>query len=318
MDAIRTEGLVKKYGWFFSRRKVIAVNGLSLRVEANQIFGFLGPNGAGKTTTIKMLLGLVIPDAGTAQIFEAEPGDKAIKSRVGFLPDSPCFYNHLSGLEFIAFCGKLMHLGRMERYRRAEELMEKVGLSEARDNKLEGFSRGMLQRVGIAQALINNPDLVILDEPVSGLDPLGRREIKQLLISLRDEGRTIFFSSHILADVEEMCDEVAIMNHGKLLIKGPMDEILCSKGMRVVASGIPGDALDEIADMTKGMVKDGERWGLDVDSAEQKDAVVKFLQDKGGKVEEVVGKKETLEESFLRRIEDDEKRRKAEKGGEGS
>ncbi len=310
LDAIRTEGLVKQYGWFFSRRKVLAVNNLNLRVEEKMIFGFLGPNGAGKTTTIKILLGLVIPDKGTASIFETEPGDRAIKSRIGFLPDSPCFYNHLSGLEFLAFCGKLLHLNRMERYRRAEELIAKVGLSDAADHRLEGYSRGMLQRVGIAQALINNPDLVILDEPVAGLDPLGRREVKQLLMSLRDEGRTIFFSSHILADVEEMCDEVGILSHGELLIKGPLSEILGEKGQRVVVEGVEPEGLDQLGSRTEAILKMGDQWGIDVANAERKNEVVEFVEQQGGKVREVISKKESLEEAFLRRIEEDEKRRK--------
>lgn len=310
MDAICTEGLVKKYGWFFSRRKVLAVNGLSLRVEANQIFGFLGPNGAGKTTTIKILLGLVIPDAGTAQIFETAVGDKTVKGRVGFLPDSPCFYNHLSGREFIAFCGKLMHIDRMERYRRADELLEKMGLTEAGDNLIEGYSRGMLQRLGIAQALINNPDLVILDEPVSGLDPLGRREVKQILIDLREEGKTVFFSSHILADVQEMCDEVAILSHGELLEKGPVKSILGVTGMCVYANGLDPQVLEKAEAFTVGIVKDGNRWGLTVESDEKKEQAVAFIQEHGGKVDEIVTKRESLEESFLRRIEEDEARRK--------
>lgn len=313
MDAIRTEGLIKKYGWFFSRRKVVAVNNLNLSVSANQIFGFLGPNGAGKTTTIKILLGLVIPDAGTAQIFETEVGDKAVKGRVGFLPDNPCFYNHLSGREFIAFCGKLMHLDRMERYRRADELLVKMGLEEAGDALIEGYSRGMLQRLGIAQALINNPDLIILDEPVSGLDPLGRREVKQILLDLRDEGKTVFFSSHILADVQEMCDEVAILNHGELLVKGDVRGILQATGMCIYASGIKSEDIEKAEAITQGIIKDGDRWGLTIADVSRKEEVVAFINEHGGKVEETTTKRETLEESFLRRIEEDEARRKEEK-----
>ncbi len=310
MDAIRIEGLVKKFGWFFSRRKILAVNNLSLSVEENQIFGFLGPNGAGKTTTIKILLGLVIPDAGGASIFNADVNDKAVKGRIGFLPDNPSFYNHLSGREFIAFCGKLMHIDRMNRYRRADELLAKMGLAEAGDDKIEGYSRGMMQRLGIAQALINNPDLIILDEPVSGLDPLGRREVKQILIDLRSEGKTVFFSSHILADVQEMCDEVSIMNHGRLLQKGPMSTILGAKGTRVYATGISPDSLDKADSIARNIVKDGSRWGFDVADAKGKDAIKAFIQQQGGQVDEITTQRETLEEAFLRKIEEDEKSRK--------
>ncbi len=310
MNAISIVGLVKKYGWFFSRRKVIAVNNLSMDVVTRQIFGFLGPNGAGKTTTIKVLLGLVIPDAGSARIFDHDVQDRDIKGRVGFLPDNPCFYNHLSGREFIAFCGKLMHLSRMDRYRRADELLEKMGLGEAAEDKIEGYSRGMLQRLGIAQALINNPDLVILDEPVSGLDPLGRREVKQILIDLRSEGKTVFFSSHILADVEEMCDEVSIMNRGRLLVKGPVANVVAVKGIRVYARGLTPDKIDSASRITPNIAREGERWVFEVADAAKKDEIIAFIQAEGGQVDDITTRKETLEESFLRQIEEDEKKRK--------
>jgi len=310
LDAIRVEGLVKKYGWFLSRRKVIAVNHLSLNIAEKHLFGFLGPNGAGKTTTIKILLGLVIPDEGRASIFETDVQDRAIKGRIGFLPDNPCFYNHLTGREFIAFCGKLMHIPRMDRYRRADELLAKMGLQEAGDDKIEGYSRGMMQRLGISQALINNPDLIILDEPVSGLDPLGRREVKQILIDLRNEGKTIFFSSHILADVEEMCDEVSILNRGRLLVKGPTQSVLAVKGIRVYATGLQADVLAKAEPITPNIIKEGGRWGFDVADATQKDAILAFIHEHGGQVDDVMTRKETLEESFLRRIEEDEKKRK--------
>jgi ABC-2 type transport system ATP-binding protein len=310
LDAIRVEGLVKKYGWFFSRRKVIAVNDLSLSVTENQIFGFLGPNGAGKTTTIKILLGLIIPDAGRASIFETEVGDRAVKGRVGFLPDNPSFYDHLSGREFVAFCGKLMHLSRQDRYQRAEELLHKMGLAEAADAKIAGYSRGMLQRLGIAQALINNPDLVILDEPVTGLDPLGRREVKQILLDLRSEGKTVFFSSHVLADVQEMCDEVAILNHGRLLVKGEMDDILATKGLVFWVTGLGGDRLGEIETLADSIQKKGDRWGIELRDVAKRGDLVKVIEGLGGTVDEVSSQRESLEESFLRRIEEDDGRGK--------
>lgn len=316
MDAISIKGLVKKYGWFFSRRKLVAVNDLDISVAEKQIFGFLGPNGAGKTTTIKILLGLVIADKGTAEIFGCSSQDKEVKSRVGFLPDNPAFYNHLTGREFVAFCGKLLRLNRMDRYRRADELLEKMGLTAAVDQKVEGYSRGMLQRLGIAQALINNPDLIILDEPVSGLDPLGRREVKQILIDLREEGKTVFFSSHILADVQEMCDEVCIMNHGKLLVKGGMDAILEAKGLRVFGADLSPDVLEKAESITTNIIKEGNQWGFDLEDMDKKDTIAKFITDNGGTVKDVITKRESLEESFLRRIEEDEaKRKEAESNG---
>ncbi|MBN2713852.1 MAG: ABC transporter ATP-binding protein, partial [Planctomycetes bacterium] len=194
--------------------------------------------------------------------------------------------------------------------RRADELLEKMGLSKAGDDRIEGYSRGMLQRLGIAQALINNPDLIVLDEPVSGLDPLGRREVKQILIDLRDEGKTVFFSSHILADVEEMCDEVSIMNHGNLLIKGPMDEILMQTGLRMYAKGLSPEIIDKAGTIAQGIVKEGDRWGFDLPGKESREAMAAFIKQNGGDIDEVVSKRETLEESFLRRIGDDEARLK--------
>lgn len=305
--------LVKKYGWFFSRRRVIAVNHLSLTVPEKEIFGFLGPNGAGKTTTIKILLGLVLPDGGSTRIFGMASTDMSVKSRVGFLPDRPCFYNHLSGREFLAFCGKLLHLSREDCYRRADELLRKVGLAEAGDDLVQGYSLGMLQRLGIAQALINDPDLIILDEPVSGLDPIGRREVKQILLDLRQEGKTVFFSSHILADVEEMCDEVAILNHGELLVRGTMNDILATKGITIYAKGLSSECMDRAERLAVPITKEGDRWGFILDDIGKKEEVMAFIHDHGGRVDETIARRETLEESFLRRIEADEKRRKEEK-----
>jgi ABC-2 type transport system ATP-binding protein len=196
------------------RKRVEAVKGISFDVRRGEVFGFLGPNGAGKTTTLKMLMGLVFPTAGRAEIFGLPVPSLAAKRRLGYLPESPYFYDYLTPEEFLDLAGALCYVPRAERRTRAARLMERVGLGHARGRPLRRFSKGMLQRVGIAQALMGDPELVVLDEPMTGLDPLGRKEIRDLILELRREGRTVFYSTHILSDVELTCDRVAMIFSG--------------------------------------------------------------------------------------------------------
>lgn len=314
MSAIRTENLVKRYGWFLARKK-LAVDHLDMEVEEGELFGFLGPNGAGKTTTIKLLLGLIRPTTGQATVFGVSAQDRSIKSRIGFLPDSPNFYSHLSGLDFLLFCGKLHHQARLQRNDLARALLEKVGLAEAAKQTIGGYSRGMKQRLGIAQALIHNPDLIILDEPMNGLDPLGRREVKQLMLQLKADGKTVFFSSHILPDVEEMCDRVAILNRGKLLRIGSVPEMLAEPYDAVIATGLP--AVAEVQATNKGwrMRREGERWIFAIEPeqhANQSD-IEAFIAESNGQVHSVEKLSDTLEDAFLRLVAADEKHRREER-----
>ena len=198
------------------------VDGLSLRIPTGHIFGFLGQNGAGKTTTIKMLVGLTAPSAGDILVANSPVSAPETRRRIGFMPEAPYFYERLTGLEFLDFCGELF--GQSSRGNRAEhlELLAKVGLTEAKDRPIAQYSKGMKQRLGFAQALVNDPEYVFLDEPLDGLDPIGRREIKDIILELRKEGRTVFFNSHILFDTEELCDEIGIIHRGKLLYTGPV------------------------------------------------------------------------------------------------
>ena len=316
MYAIETFNLYKTYGWFFSKRKVHALNNLALTVPENVIYGFLGPNGAGKTTTIKILLGLVIASKGHSKIFGINTDDPATRNHVGFLPENPRFYPYLSARDFLDFCGKLIHMESMERAKRSEELLEKVGLSHAADQKIEGFSRGMLQRVGIAQALISDPDLIILDEPITGLDPMGRADVKKILMDLRNEGKTIFFSSHILSDVEKMCDMVGILNRGRLIESGSLSDLRSDIGFELHTAGVNPDCFGRAQEWCDYVtLKKGDTIFTLTDKG-RLPQLQQLVKDNGGTITKQVRMQEELETFFLRRIREDEQERAA-AGGKG-
>jgi ABC-2 type transport system ATP-binding protein len=229
MPAIEILGLEKTYmvGFWYKRPKR-ALLPLQLTVDEGEIFGFLGPNGAGKTTTLKILMGLVFPTAGTARILGKEWTDPEVKAQIGFLPEQPYFYDYLTAHELLDYYGQLSGVGAAERKRRIPEVLGRVGLSDVKGVQLRKFSKGMLQRAGIAQAILHNPRLVFLDEPMSGLDPLGRREVRDLMEQLKHEGKTVFFSTHILSDAEALCDRVAIIHKGELRGVGAVEELTSS------------------------------------------------------------------------------------------
>jgi ABC-2 type transport system ATP-binding protein len=232
MEIIRIEGLRKEFTTGFMRKKSVAVEKLDLAVTEGEIFGFLGPNGAGKTTTIKMLLGLIYPTAGNAWMLGESIAHVQMRKNIGFLPEQPYFYDYLTAREFLSFYGGLFDMKQATLNLKIPALLSLVGL-EGRDHvQLRKFSKGMLQRVGIAQAIINDPKLVILDEPMSGLDPLGRKEVRDIILHLKGEGKTIFFSSHILPDVEMICDRIAIIGKGRLLKTGSVEELISSMGVK--------------------------------------------------------------------------------------
>src|SRR5260370_4975294 len=227
MPIVEIENLTKDYDvGFWRKRKVRALDGLSLSVEQGEIFGFLGANGAGKTTTLKLLMRLIYPTAGNARILGRDIGEVAMHHRIGYLPDNPYLYDYLTVREFLEYCAELFGYPRIERRKQAEDLLRPVHLNAKRWNtQLRKFSKGMLQRVGLAQAIINDPEIVFLDEPMSGLDTIGRRAVRDLIASLRQEGKTVFMCSHILSDIEVLCDRVAIMKRGKLAHVGNLDEL---------------------------------------------------------------------------------------------
>jgi ABC-2 type transport system ATP-binding protein len=229
MPAIEILGLEKTYMvGFWRKRPKRALQPLRLTVEEGEIFGFLGPNGAGKTTTLKLLMGLVFPTAGTARILGREWIDPEVKAQIGFLPEQPYFYDYLTAHELLDYYGQLSGVDAQDRKRRIEEVLARVGLTDIKGLQLRKFSKGMLQRVGIAQAILHNPKLVFLDEPMSGLDPLGRREVRDLMEQLKQEGKTVFFSTHILSDAEALCDRVAIIHKGELRGVGAVEELTSS------------------------------------------------------------------------------------------
>jgi ABC-2 type transport system ATP-binding protein len=229
MSAIEILGLEKTYSvGFWRKRPKRALQPLHLTVEDGEIFGFLGPNGAGKTTTLKLLMGLVFPTAGSARILGSEWTDPAVKAQIGFLPEQPYFYDHLTAHELLEYYGQLSGVPAKQRKRRVEQVLQQVGLSDVQAVQLRKFSKGMLQRVGIGQAILHDPKLVFFDEPMSGLDPMGRREVRDLMEQLKCEGKTVFFSTHILSDAETLCDRVAIIHKGELRGVGAVEDLTSS------------------------------------------------------------------------------------------
>jgi len=226
MPAIEILGLEKSYSvGFWGKRQKVALRPLRLTVEEGEVFGFLGPNGAGKTTTLKLLMGIAFPTAGRARLLGMDLDDPRVKSQIGFLPEQPYFYDHLSARELLNYYGQLSGMPAKGRSARVEQMLARVGLSDSAGVQLRKFSKGMLQRVGLAQAILHDPRLVFLDEPMSGLDPMGRREVRDLIQELRQEGKTVFFSTHILSDAEALCDRVGIIHQGELRGVGAVPEL---------------------------------------------------------------------------------------------
>lgn len=222
---IIAEGLVKDHISNFLRRRFRALDGLNLKIRKSETYGLLGPNGAGKTTTLKCLLGLLKPTQGTISVLDHAPGDPGALARIGFLPENPYFYAYLTGYEFLDFFGRLFNLAGKDRKDRIKELLELVSLVEAKDRPVRKYSKGMMQRLGLAQALLNDPDLIFLDEPHTGLDPIGRRDVRNILLSLKEKGKTIFFNSHLLPDVRDVCDRVGVLHRGRLVGEGEVSSI---------------------------------------------------------------------------------------------
>jgi ABC-2 type transport system ATP-binding protein len=234
MIAIETINLEKTYAVGFWRKKSrVALRPLNLTVEEGEVFGFLGPNGAGKTTTLKLLMGLVIPTGGSARILGKNVGEADVKAQIGFLPEQPYFYDYLTAKELLEYYGQLSGVQAKDRSRKIDALLERVGLKDAARVQLRKFSKGMLQRVGLAQAILHDPKVVFLDEPMSGLDPMGRREVRDLMVELKQQGKTVFFSTHILSDAEALCDRVAVVHRGELRGVGRVADLTSSVAGKV-------------------------------------------------------------------------------------
>jgi len=307
MTIVEIENLTKDYEiGFWRKRKVRALDGLSLSVEAGEIFGFLGANGAGKTTTLKLLMRLTFPTAGKARILGSDIDNVAMHQRIGYLPENPYFYDYLTAREFLEYCAELFGQPRKLRKQQAEDLLSRVHLDEKRWNtQLRKFSKGMLQRVGLAQALINDPEIVFLDEPMSGLDPIGRREVRDLIASLRQTGKTVFMCSHILSDIEVLCDRVAILKKGRLAHLGRLNDLRQQSGdtslVEIVVTGTNVQSLlAQLPDSEKFAVTE-TAGGLNVQVSEERDvdAVIAALRKVDGKLVSVQPVRQSLEELFV-------------------
>lgn len=287
-------------------RKTTALENLNLQVRDGEIYGLLGPNGAGKSTTIKILMGILFPSSGSARILGKPLGNKAVKAQIGFLPENPFFYDYLKGEEFLDYYGQLYGMSRKARRKRIDELFELVNLpAHAPNLPLKGYSKGMLQRIGVAQSLLNDPKIVVLDEPQSGLDPMGRKEIRDIILSLREQGKTVFFSSHILSDAELICDRVAIVNRGSLVAEGDMGKLLGTKvkEYEVVLRNAPAELLERVRNNARKVLQREEEGTLIItDSQADADTIIRESITGGAQLISLTPRRETLEEYFIREV----------------
>ena len=299
---ISIRGLQKEYRQGFFMRRVPAVSDVSFDVQRGDIFGFVGPNGAGKTTTLKVLVGLVAPTAGTATVFGIRvPSARALRN-VGFLPENPYIYPYLSPTEFVEMCGSLSGLRRLALRDRTRWVLDKVGILYAADRPVRKLSKGMLQRTGLAAALVSDPELLILDEPMSGLDPVGRKEVRDIIVDERRAGRTILFSTHILGDVETLCDRVTILRRGKVVVSGLLDELLRRdvKQTDILLAGVNDEGLAKLTTLDLNAERLGSRVVVRVEGGGKLQEVLTLLLSHGFNILEVAPRQETLEVLFVR------------------
>ena len=306
MDAIRTEGLTKHYSvGFWRSRPYVALDSLDLQVDRGEVFGFLGPNGAGKTTTLKLLMQLIFPTSGIAQILGRAAGHPEVRKRIGYLPENPSFYDNVTAEELLAYFASLFGYRGAERTTRVSRLLDEVGLGAERRLQLRKYSKGMIQRVGLAQALLNDPEVVFLDEPMSGLDPLGRREVRDLILRLRDRGATVFFSSHILGDAEAICSRVGIVVSGRLVASGKLADMVPFRirGWEMIVSGLAADgarALIELGGTTREISAD--RYHVVLPSSVSPDAAVARAAAAGANLVSLNPIRDTLEDFFVEQV----------------
>jgi len=300
---LSVDKLAKTFRKPFSRKIVEAVRGISLEVTRGQIFGFLGPNGAGKTTTIKMLTGLIAPSSGRATILGKEVPSPEAMGNVGFLPENPYVYPYLTPREFVSLCGRLNGMGGSGLKKEVEAVIDRVGIGYAIDRPVRALSKGMLQRTGLAAALVHNPDLLILDEPMSGLDPVGRKEVRDLIVDERKKGKTIFFSSHILSDVEMLCDAVCILRKGEVVVSGTIAELIDSDIRRseITLNNPPDELIGELESLGQSTQRLGKSFVIDVQGDDVVKTVLSKALAKDVRIESVTPKRETLEDIFVRK-----------------
>jgi len=302
MDALTIKDLWKTFRGGFIPRARTVLRGITLDVRPGEIFAFLGPNGAGKTTTIKAIIGLISPSRGDVTIFGRAAGTIEAKRRIGYLPENPYFYQYLRADEFLQFNADLCGVPRRESRGKIPELLRRVGLSERLRLPIRKFSKGMVQRLGLAQSMINDPDLLILDEPLSGLDPVGRKEFRDIILDLRRQGRTVFFSSHILQDAEMICDRAAILVDGTVRRIGTLDE-LTAEGIAGYELSIEGCDSDRVQDLGDVITIQGRTTFLRVSDQESLDRALAEIPRRGGRIQSVVPGRRTLEDVFMGEVQ---------------
>ena len=300
-DAIRIQDLRKDFRLGFIPKTHKILKGITFAVREGEIFGYLGPNGAGKTTTIKCLLGLIRPDAGTIEILGRSHLSPRSREPLGFLPENPYFYDYLTAREFLSFTADLFGIGRPEKRERIAKLLALVGLERAADLPLRKFSRGMLQRAGLAQALINEPKLVILDEPLGGMDPIGRKEIRDIIVRFKDQGRTVFFTSHILQDIEMICDRVAIIVGGRIVKEGALRDLVSERVLFTEAI-VAGLAPEAFAGIGESVSTQGDRVLLRIFDEAKVDEVLDLVRGNKGRLLSLSPRTETLEDIFVETV----------------
>jgi ABC-2 type transport system ATP-binding protein len=303
---LRLERLTKDFPTgLFGRRQHRALDDVSFELSRGEVFGLLGPNGAGKTTTLKLITGLIRPTAGRVFLFDRAPGDRAARVPMGFLPEHPVFYDHLTAEELLTYFAGLCGVSGPDRKKRAAAVLDEVGFGDARRRPMRQYSKGMLQRVGLAQALINEPALVILDEPMSGLDPIGRREVRELILRLRDGSRTVLFSSHILSDAEMLCSRVAILARGKVVGSGAIGDLTAGRagGWEVIAADLSPAAVTSLQAHTAKATRIAHgRYSFELRMGERPEPFIAAMASAGGTLVSAAPTRATLEDVFVERV----------------
>jgi ABC-2 type transport system ATP-binding protein len=306
MSLVSTDRLTKDFTTGFWRpRPHRGLDALTLQIPAGGVFGLLGPNGAGKSTTLKLLLDLLRPTSGRAEVLGRPAGDAGARQRLGFLPENPTFYDHLTAEELLSYFAGLFGFHGEDRRQRASRALDRVGLGADRRRPIRQYSKGMVQRVGLAQALVNEPELVILDEPMSGLDPIGRRDVRELILELRDEGRTVLFSSHILSDAELLCSAVGILDRGRLMVSGRLDDLTAgaATGWEIVMASLDAPAVDRLGDRVRSRKIAEGRYSLTLPADGRPEPIVAELASAGAALVSVSPLRTTLEDVFLRALD---------------
>ncbi|MFN8139387.1 MAG: ABC transporter ATP-binding protein [Fimbriimonadales bacterium] len=302
--AIKTEDLTKSYKTRSGRVNV--VDRLNLEVEEGEIFGFLGPNGAGKTTTIKMLLSIIYPSSGSATVLGKEVGDIDTHRQLSYLPEKPYYYEHMTGREILNFYARLFNLRGAEKDKKITDLLEYVNLARDAQKTINQYSKGMQQRIGLAQSLLNDPKLLFLDEPTAGLDPIAHVEIRDLILRMREQGKTVFISSHELSDVERICDRVAILKLGKVQVQGRLDDLLRGGRVEITADHVPAHIGDKIKSETVIASQHGDRLIIDAPDSSPTNEYVDAIRSSGGSIVSVIPRRKRLEDLFVETIKSED------------